>query len=106
MNTLHHVCTTARWIVRLTGLAFLAALGLTAVPVSAEELQIGGTGGALPVMRLVGDAFTRVHPAVTVAIVPSLGSGGGIKAALDGAISMAVSSRPLQPGEVAHGAVA
>jgi len=84
----------------------LTCAALFATAAAADELRIGGTGGALPVMHLLGEAFTRTHPNATITIMPSLGSGGGIKAALDGAISLAVSSRPLNANEVAKGAVA
>ena len=72
----------------------------------AETLQIGGTGGDLGTMRQLGEAFTAKHPGVTVEVLPSLGSGGGIKAVLAGAIDLAVSSRPLKAKERGQGAQA
>lgn len=45
----------------------------------AETLKIGGTGGDLGTMRQLGEAFTAKHPGVTVEVLPSLGSGGGVE---------------------------
>ena len=71
----------------------------------AEEIRIGGTGAALGTMQLVATAFERVHPEHHVTVMPSMGSKGGIKAVQAGAISLAVSSRPLSADEVAKGLV-
>lgn len=73
--------------------------------VSAEQIKIGGTGGALGTMRLLAQAFEANHPADGVRVLPSLGSSGGIKALLAGAIQVAVSARPLKDAETAKGAV-
>jgi len=70
----------------------------------AQEIKIGGTGGALATMRLLADAYASKHPAATFTVLPSLGSGGGIKAVLGGAIQVAVSARALKDQEIAQGA--
>ena len=62
---------------------------------SAETLRIGGTGAALGPMARLGDAFQDLHPDTTIEILPSLGSGGGIKATMAGAIDIGLSSRDL-----------
>ena len=62
---------------------------------AAEEFRIGGTGAALGTMQLLADEFTATNPDVRVTTVPSLGSGGGIKAVVTGAIGLAVTSRPI-----------
>lgn len=74
--------------------------------VRAQELRIAGTGAGLATMRLLGDAFARQNPGVSIEVLPSLGSGGGVKALLAGAVQVAVISRPLQDKESAAGAVA
>lgn len=80
--------------------ALLAAALLTAGPASAQEqLRIGGTGGALAVMKKLASGFQRSHPGITIAVLPSLGSAGGIKAVLAGALDLSVSSRPLNASE-------
>lgn len=74
--------------------------------VLAEEIKIGGTGGALATMQLLGDAYRKDHLELKITVLPSLGSTGGIKAVLAGAIQIAVSSRPLKSSETSQGASA
>ncbi|MEO5573992.1 MAG: substrate-binding domain-containing protein [Gammaproteobacteria bacterium] len=71
----------------------------------ADTIRIGGTGAALGTMRLLGEAYTQSNPGHTIKIIPSLGSGGGIKALQAGALDIAVIGRDLrakeaQPGQV------
>ena len=66
------------------------------IPLQAEEIRIGGTGGALGIMAKLAAEYKRSHPAVVFTIQPSLGSSGGIKAVKAGALDLAVSAR--QPG--------
>ncbi len=72
---------------------------------SAETLVIGGTGGALAAIRLVGDAYQKLHPDIKVIVPKSLGSGGGIKAVLKGKIDIGLSGRALKKKELNAGAV-
>ena len=71
-----------------------------------EEIRIGGSGAALGSMQLLGAEFSAANPDIRVTIVPSLGSGGSIKAVLAGAIGLALTSRALTPSERQLGAVA
>ncbi len=80
-------------------------LGFSGGATAAEELKIGGTGAALGGMRLLGEAFAAQNPDIKVNVLPSLGSGGGVRAVLQGAIELAVASRPLNDGERKSGAV-
>lgn len=48
---------------------FMAAL------LGAETIKVGGTGGALGVMRVLGDAYKKDHANVNVVIVSGLGLG-------------------------------
>ena len=75
------------------------------VPLHAQEIKVGGTGGALGTMKLMAQAFTKQYPQMKVTVLPSLGSGGGIKALHSGAIDLALSSRALTPDEVRAGAI-
>lgn len=88
--------------------AMLAAATLVGAlfPVStlAQEIKIGGTGGALATMQMLADGYRKTDPEAKVLVLPSLGSSGGIKALLAGAIQIAVSSRPLTPSEASQGA--
>jgi phosphate transport system substrate-binding protein len=72
---------------------------------AAEGLVIGGTGSALGSMQLLAKEFNAVNPDTPATTVPSLGSGGAIRAVLDGAIGLAVSSRTIDARERALGAV-
>jgi len=83
-----------------------AAINSRAAALHAGELTVGGTGAALGTMRLLLDAYTKSHPKMSVKVPPSLGSSGGIKAVLAGAIILAVSSRPPRKKERAAGAIA
>jgi phosphate transport system substrate-binding protein len=62
-------------------------------------LMVGGTGSGLEFMRLLGRSYSALRPEVTVAVLPSLGTAGGIRAAKTGAIDLAVASRPLKEEE-------
>ncbi len=72
----------------------------------AATLKIGGTGAALGTMRILADQFVKMRPDISVVIPDSLGSGGGIKAVLAGALDIALSSRQLKPKEQNAGAKA
>jgi phosphate transport system substrate-binding protein len=68
-------------------------------PVGAETIRVGGTGGPLEAMRLAGEAFQKTHPQTNVAIVPGLGSRGGIKALQAGAVDVAVTATAAPAAE-------
>jgi phosphate transport system substrate-binding protein len=74
----------------------------SAVPI----LTIGGTGAALGTMQKLADEFKKLHPAVQVKVLSSLGSGGGIKALTAGQLTVSVSSRPITDAERAQRIVA
>lgn len=69
-----------------------------------ETLRISGTGGAIGGMRLLAEAFRKAEPGVDVVIPQSIGSSGGIRAAIAGKLDIGVSARPLSPEEAAQGA--
>jgi phosphate transport system substrate-binding protein len=83
------------------------ATALLCAPVVAwaQEFRIGGTGSALGSMRLLAQAYAKQQPGVSFVVLPNMGSSGGIKAVLSGAVHLAVSSRPLNDAEVKAGAV-
>jgi phosphate transport system substrate-binding protein len=66
---------------------------------------MGGTGAALGTMQLLAEAYGRSHPDTRITVLPSIGSGGGIKAVLSGVLQIALSARPLTEKEVKAGAV-
>jgi phosphate transport system substrate-binding protein len=69
-----------------------------------QPLRIGGTGGALAAMRQLADAFAEQDKTVRPDVLPSLGSGGGVRAMVEGAIEVAAVGRPLTDAEQAAGA--
>ena len=79
---------------------------LLSATVVAETLTIGGTGGDLGTMKQLGARFEDLHSGVSVKVLPSLGSSGGIKAVTAGATDLSVSSRPLKEKEKKPGVVA
>ena len=85
--------------------AFAGTVSMSTVLAAPSKLTIGGTGGALGGIKLIATAFHASHPDVDVEVLPSLGSGGGIKAVLAGAIDLAVSGRGLKDKERAAGAI-
>lgn len=87
---------------------FLRTVGLLALCGAAglaqsQELVIGGTGSALGALQRLAEAFVLQQPSVKATVLPSLGSGGGLKALQAGALHVAVSSRPPKPAELAAG---
>ncbi len=88
--------------------AWVAALILCLAGASGAEgaeFQLGGSGATLGTMRVLADAYTAKHPETTFVVLPSMGSSGGIKAALAGAVALGLSTRPLKSDESAAGAV-
>lgn len=80
------------------------SLSVWATGAKAEEIMIGGTGAALGTMQMLADAYTKQQSDVSFKVLPSLGSGGGIKAMLANSIQVAVSARPLNAAETQAGA--
>ena len=69
------------------------------MPTHAEVLTIAGTGADLETIRVLADAFERANANVNVDVLPSLGSGGGVRAVLAGAIDLGLTSRSLKKNE-------
>ncbi|GFO55104.1 phosphate ABC transporter substrate-binding protein [Geomonas sp. Red276] len=86
-------------LVALYLLLSLVVLPLFSSANAVTVVRIGGTGSALPSLRLLGEAFSAAHPDISVQVLPSLGSGGGLAAVQKGAIDLAVTGRPLKKCE-------
>lgn len=71
-----------------------------------DVIRVGGAGSGLGVIKILGEAFEKNHPGIRIRVQPNLGSSGGIKALLSGALDVAVSGRALNSGEQKNGAVA
>jgi len=83
----------------------LSAIGCPHNANAGAVIRIGGTGGALGSMKEAARAFRKKHPEITFQVAPSLGSSGGIKAVLAGALDLALSARPVGEEERMQGAV-
>ena len=85
---------------------FVAAIFMLpmACAVAAEEIKIGGSGATLGTIQLLAAAFAKQTPDFQATLVPSLGSGGSIKAVVGGAIDLAATARPMNADERALGA--
>lgn len=85
-------------------LALLGPGGLSGAATSgAETLKISGTGGAIGGIAQVASAFCRANPGVKVILPRSVGSTGGIRAAIAGKLDIGLSARPLTREERAAG---
>lgn len=91
-----------KWNRAVRALVLLIAAGL-ACTTSAETLRLGGSSTGLAVMRQFAAAYRIHHPGVQFVFVPDLGSSGGIKATIAGAIDIGVSSRELKMEERKQG---
>ena len=83
-------------------LFFVAVWVAESPPAMADTLRIGGTGGAIGLMTRMAKPFVE-RSGTMLEVVPSLGSGGGIRAAAEGAIDVAVAGRTLTEAEKAQG---
>lgn len=77
----------------------ICILLLPAAALAGECVKIAGTGAAMAAMKIMGQAFEKAYPDVTVKIIPSLGSSGGIKAVSQKSIDIGISSRALNDEE-------
>ena len=71
---------------------------------TAASLRVGGTGGAIDMMRHVGAAFTA-SSGIKVDVAMSLGSNGALRALADGVLDIAVTARVLAPDEASASTV-
>lgn len=71
----------------------------------ATVIKVGGTGAGLGTIGVLATAFEKSHPDAKIKVVPSLGSSGGIKAVLSGALDIAICSRPLKQEEKRAGLI-
>lgn len=91
---LHHSFQSA-----LCLLLVLLGISLPAAASAEKILKIGGVGCSLGTTKLLAAAFEKRHPGIKVRVLPSLGSGGSIKAAAQGAIDIGIAGRPMKAEE-------
>lgn len=86
-----------------TAIVLSAALLLSTVSgleAAENTINISGTGGAIAVIKDLADAFRKKNPQVDIVfITPPLGSKGGIRAVMDGALDIGLSNRDLLDDE-------
>lgn len=68
------------------------------------HLHLAGSGSDIPLVRILATAH-RGRAELRPVVHASIGSGGGVRALLDGAIDIALVSRPLKPSEEEAGLV-
>ena len=78
---------------------------LWSLPAAAsEQVRISGTGSGTGGMRLLAEAFMRAEPGIEVAVLPALGSPGGIGALIAGKLEIAVANRAPNAKELSEAA--
>lgn len=88
---------------RIVACLALACLIAPVAPAS-EAVRVSGNGVGMSVLRRLVAAYPRDREAPRVQLVlPAMGSGGGIRALLRGALDLAVSARPLRAREEGQG---
>lgn len=93
-------------------LMMIIVSSLAGSPLRAEEAKkdtrtivFAGSGSGVAIVRVLAKEFERRHPGIRVEVPPSIGTGGGIKAAAAGTIAAGMATRPLKPEEKALGLV-
>jgi phosphate transport system substrate-binding protein len=66
-------------------------------------VRLLGTGAMTALASLLAAEWSREHPELKIVVEPSVGSGGGVRAAADGAVELGMISRPLSASEQALG---
>jgi phosphate transport system substrate-binding protein len=84
---------------RILLLSCFLFMSVSAVAGERTVLKIGGTGSSIGIMKILSQQYHIHHPDITIEVLKSLGSSGGIRALQAGAIDLAVASRPLKEKE-------
>ncbi|MDH5573465.1 MAG: substrate-binding domain-containing protein [Gammaproteobacteria bacterium] len=63
------------------------------------EVVVGGSGADLGTFKLLATAYEKINPDIKIKILPSLGSGGGIKAVKKDKIDICLISRKVKEKE-------
>lgn len=91
------------WVIMVLSFFFSQPGGGCVSAADTETIKIGGTGGALGSMKELALAYQKKHPGTIVRIVQHLGTRGGIKAVLEGALDIGLAGRHLSHQELAQG---
>lgn len=87
----------------IVGTSMFAVLVAPTAHAEAETIEISGTGIALGIASKLGAQLKYRLPESQVSVLPSMGSGGGLKALRDGVIDASFSARALTEKEIASG---
>lgn len=103
-------CLTIRFVsrfaLRLVSSAIVLATAFAPLPALAETITVGGVGSLLPLMKRLGEEYTKRNPGVEIVMVfPPLGSTGSLRALAAGKIDIALTGRELNPGETGQARV-
>jgi phosphate transport system substrate-binding protein len=66
---------------------------------SKEIIVVTGTGSGIGTMELMAKGFQKKYPGVSIQVLPSIGSTGGIKAVHEDKIDIGLTYRTLKPEE-------
>lgn len=80
-----------------------AGTGFAAPSSGNNHLLIAGSGTNISITRLLAREFMRIHPEIVIEIPESIGSSSAIQAVSNGAIPIALISRPLREKEKSFG---
>ncbi len=69
------------------------------------DLLLAGSGANLALVRAAVARFAQDQPELRIDVPPSIGTGGALRAVLDGVVDLGLTSRPLKPEELARGLV-
>ncbi|MDW8245005.1 MAG: substrate-binding domain-containing protein, partial [Sandaracinaceae bacterium] len=65
-----------------------------------DGLHLAGSGSNLVITRALAAAFREAYPNAHLVVHESIGSTGGVRAVLDGVITLGLIARPLRPHEM------
>lgn len=68
-----------------------------------QQLTVCGTGDSQQLLRVLGEAFSKIHPDTVIGVPESIGSSGGIRATAEGKCDMGRTARPLKEKEMGFG---
>lgn len=70
-----------------------------------ESITVAGSGADLATFKLLAEKFSKRNPDIKIKVLPSIGSGGGIKAVREHKIDLCLASRPPKQKELSENLV-
>jgi phosphate transport system substrate-binding protein len=85
----------------LHSLILAASLTLSAAAVGAETVTVAGSGGMIPLLTMLGEAYMKKHPGDIISVSKtSITQSGGVLAARSEAVDIGMSARHVAPHEM------